>query len=67
MIKNKTIIADAKRCLMCYQPICDIACQEKVFPAILLVVEQCAWKSMKIIAQRNNIRLTKNKNQNENM
>lgn len=33
MIKKKTIIADAKRCLMCYQPICDIACQEKVFPA----------------------------------
>ena len=33
MIKNKTIIADAKRCLMCYQPICDIACQKKVFPA----------------------------------
>ena len=33
MAKNKTRIADATRCLMCYQPICDIACQKKVFPA----------------------------------
>lgn len=38
-----------------------------VAPVISLVVEQCAWKSMKTIAQRNNIILTKNKNQNENM
>lgn len=30
MAKNKTRIADATRCLMCYQPICDIACQKKV-------------------------------------
>ena len=32
MAKNKTRIADATRCLMCYQPICDIACQKKGFP-----------------------------------
>ena len=37
MAKNKTRIADATRCLMCYQPICDIACQKKVFPAGIIL------------------------------
>lgn len=33
MAKSKTIIADATRCLMCYQPICNTACPAGIYPA----------------------------------
>lgn len=33
MAKTRQELQIWTRCLMCYQPICDIACQKKVFPA----------------------------------
>lgn len=36
MTKSKTILADATRCLMCYQPICNTACPAGVQPADII-------------------------------
>lgn len=36
MKKDRTVMADADRCLMCFRPVCDLVCPADVRPAAVI-------------------------------